>query len=101
MAENSVYLAILLYMINKLWTYVGSSKVGLKRKIVHHNQLKRFYETIGLQEKTIQSEQTPRLPVAEDVNTAENKNDVVIVVDGPDTDDDRDTQLHQDFWILG
>ena len=32
--------------------------------------------------------------MAKDVNTAENKNDIVIVVDRPDTDDDQKTQLH-------
>ena len=53
----------------------------MKGRIVHHNQLKRFYETMGLQEETALSKQTPRIPVVEDVNTAEDKNDVVIVVD--------------------
>ena len=69
--------------------YVGSGKVGLKRRIVYHNQLKRYYETTGLQEETVQSEKT------EDVNTTESKNDVVIVVDRPDIEDDQETQLHQ------
>ena len=69
--------------------YMGSGKVGLKRRIAHHNQLKRFYETTELQEETVQSEQTKH------VNTTENKNDVVIVVDGPVTDDNQERLLHQ------
>ena len=53
---------------------------SLKRRIVYHNQLKRFYGTTGSQEETVQSKKISRQPVVNDGNTVESGNDVVIVI---------------------
>ena len=75
--------------------YIGSNKVGLKRRIVHHNQLKRFYETTGSQEEPVQSEQISGQLVANDGDTVESRSDVVIVVDGPGADDEHEIQQRE------
>jgi hypothetical protein len=75
--------------------YIGSNKVGLKRRIVHHNQLKRFYETTGSQEEPVQSEQISGHLVANDGDTVESRSDVVIVVDGPGADDEHEIQQRE------
>jgi hypothetical protein len=75
--------------------YIGSNKVGLKRRIVLHNQLKRFYETTGSQEEPVQSEQISGQLVANDGDTIESRSDVVIVVDVPDADDEHEIQQRE------
>jgi hypothetical protein len=58
--------------------YEGSERVGVKRRIVHHNQLKRFHdvretETAGTNTENLQKDENGLAT-----------NDAVVVIDGPD-----------------
>ncbi len=90
--------------LNKLWTgpwkvikrlgevvyrikYVGHGKVGLKRRIVHHNQLKRYYETTDSYKEAERSE-TALIQSEDNNDRPENEADVV-VIDGPELGKDQ------------
>ena len=63
--------------------YVGKNKVGLKRRIVHYNQLKKFFEPRSQKAETVDSETTPEHSTIDDGDQQENAEDVVTVIDGP------------------
>ena len=56
--------------------YEGNESVGIKRRIVHHNQIKRFHEAPTLEMANANVDEN------ED-GAAEIGNEVVVVVDGP------------------
>ena len=56
--------------------YEGSESVGIKRRIVHHNQIKRFYEAPTLERANANVDEN------ED-GAAEIGDEAVVVVDGP------------------
>ena len=63
--------------------YVGKNNVGLKRRIVHYNQLKKFFEPRSQKAETVDSETTPEHSTTDDGDQQENAEDVVTVIDGP------------------
>ena len=56
--------------------YEGSESVGIKRQIVHHNQIKRFYKAPTLERANANVDEN------ED-GAAEIGDEAVVVVDGP------------------
>ena len=61
--------------------YVGKNKVGLKRRIVHYNQLKKFLEPRSQKAETVDSETTSEHSTTDDGDQQENAEDVVTSMD--------------------
>ena len=62
---------------------MGKNKVGLKRRIVHYKQLKKFVQPRSEKAETVDSETTPEHSTTDYGDLQENAEDVVTIIDGP------------------